>query len=315
MAVSPTHTGWHYDPSNSRLDVYYRGTRVAHFTASTFSVLGTAQAANTFTDSTVVLWGTDGDEAFVHRASTLNANTTLTSVVIGTPVTAATPADSLIMSAKTASGDFVWMLNDGSGNSWEYARMDSSAKLLVLNEAANDIDFRIEGDNNANMLVIDAGTDKASIGSAVVAGAALSIGNATSRDIVTAVGNQIHVPAISFTDSGAMGAIGELSVVRIGAETVVATNTITYTVAAGLHVVNPIASTGATFTDIRSIHSDGNIQIGAVSAFAMTKPTAAFVFKTGTAPAGAITTSGAIYTDGTTIKKLIADGTASDIQT
>ena len=34
MAVSTTHTGWHYDVDNSRLDFYYRGTRVGHINAS-----------------------------------------------------------------------------------------------------------------------------------------------------------------------------------------------------------------------------------------------------------------------------------------
>jgi len=34
MAVSTTHTGWHYDIDNSRLDFYYRGTRVGHINAS-----------------------------------------------------------------------------------------------------------------------------------------------------------------------------------------------------------------------------------------------------------------------------------------
>jgi len=34
MAVSATHTGWHYDPDNTRLNFYYRGTRVGHISAS-----------------------------------------------------------------------------------------------------------------------------------------------------------------------------------------------------------------------------------------------------------------------------------------
>ena len=42
MAVSSTHTGWRYDPSNSRLDFYYRGTRVGAISTS-----GLALAAGT----------------------------------------------------------------------------------------------------------------------------------------------------------------------------------------------------------------------------------------------------------------------------
>lgn len=59
----------------------------------------------------------------------------------------------------------------------------------------------------------------------------------------------------------------------------------------------------------------GNVEHGAVSAFATTEPVSAATFKTGTAPAGAVTTSGGVFTDGTTVKKIIAAGTVSDIQT
>lgn len=38
MAASPTHNGWRYDAANARLDVYFRGTRIASFDASGFHV-------------------------------------------------------------------------------------------------------------------------------------------------------------------------------------------------------------------------------------------------------------------------------------
>jgi hypothetical protein len=38
MAVSSIHNGWRYDPSNSRLNFYYRGTRIGHINASQMSV-------------------------------------------------------------------------------------------------------------------------------------------------------------------------------------------------------------------------------------------------------------------------------------
>jgi len=40
MPVSSKHTGWRYDPSNSRLDYYYQGTRVGHINASGLSTAG-----------------------------------------------------------------------------------------------------------------------------------------------------------------------------------------------------------------------------------------------------------------------------------
>ena len=69
----------------------------------------------------------------------------------------------------------------------------------------------------------------------------------------------------------------------------------------------------ATAGDLRV--TAGNARLGAVSTFATTEPISAVVMKTGTAPSGAVTTSGGIFTDGTTVKKIIADGTVSDVQT
>jgi len=59
----------------------------------------------------------------------------------------------------------------------------------------------------------------------------------------------------------------------------------------------------------------GNYRLGAVETFVTTEPTSAMVFKQGTAPVGAIATSGALYTDGTDVMKIIADGTASNVLT
>ena len=38
MAASGRHTGWRYDPTNSRLDFYYRGTRIGHINGSQMSL-------------------------------------------------------------------------------------------------------------------------------------------------------------------------------------------------------------------------------------------------------------------------------------
>jgi hypothetical protein len=39
MAVSSIHNGWRYDPANSRLDIYFRGTRIGHINASGLSLV------------------------------------------------------------------------------------------------------------------------------------------------------------------------------------------------------------------------------------------------------------------------------------
>ena len=47
MAVSSIHNGWRYDPENNRLDMYYRGTRVAHINAAGLNVVSTVADVNT----------------------------------------------------------------------------------------------------------------------------------------------------------------------------------------------------------------------------------------------------------------------------
>ena len=56
-----------------------------------------------------------------------------------------------------------------------------------------------------------------------------------------------------------------------------------------------------------------NLYLGAETAFATTEPTSAIVFKQGTAFAGAIGTSSGIQSNGTLLRKIIADGTVSNV--
>jgi hypothetical protein len=53
MATSSTHNGWRYDKANSRLDIYYRGTRVGHVDASGLSVTGTLTGGAVANDGTI----------------------------------------------------------------------------------------------------------------------------------------------------------------------------------------------------------------------------------------------------------------------
>lgn len=80
-------------------------------------------------------------------------------------------------------------------------------------------------------------------------------------------------------------------------------------------IAQALATVGITVTagDLRV--TAGNARLGAVSAFATTEPTSALVMKVGTAPAGAITTSGGIFASSTVVRKIIADGTASNVET
>lgn len=125
-------------------------------------------------DDAIFALGTDSDVALINRSSILGANTALTGVMIGTPVTPAVAANSLILSNVTASGDILLAANLG-GNSQAWLWVDTSASLMtlyaagvssiehgasgiVINEGSADRDFRIESNALANFLVIDGNT-------------------------------------------------------------------------------------------------------------------------------------------------------------
>lgn len=271
-------------------------------------------------DDVSIELGTDDDSVIRHRTATLAANTAVTDVLLGTPVSPALAANSTIISNVTASGDILLAVNLG-GNSQGVLFIDASASAMVFNDSAGDWDFRWEGDTNANVFIIDGGADAIASGAALVAGTAFMMSNLTSRTLVTSVGNQLHVPVGSLTDAGAGGTIAVMAPIFIGARTIVATNTITYTDAAGLSVAVPVAGTGSTFTraygiwSTGQIRADSNFQVNNVTAFATTQPTGSVVFQSRTAPSGSIATGGALFTDGTVMRKIIADGTASNVET
>lgn len=73
MAVSGSHNGWHYDPANTRLDFYYRGTRVGHINATVLAGALAITAATTVTAGTGL------------TVTTGNATLPAGNVVLGTP--------------------------------------------------------------------------------------------------------------------------------------------------------------------------------------------------------------------------------------
>jgi len=84
-----------------------------------------------FADDIIFTLGDDDDIALVLRSTILNINTPLANVLIGTPVTPAIAANSLIISAITADGDILMAGNDG-GNSKAFLFFDASTPDLYL---------------------------------------------------------------------------------------------------------------------------------------------------------------------------------------
>ena len=85
------------------------------------------------------------------------------------------------------------------------------------------------------------------------------------------------------------------------------------TITAGTGLTVTTGNSTVTAGDLRI--TAGNLRLGAVETFVTTEPTSAVVMKTGTAPAGAITTSGGIFSSATVVRKIIAAGTVSNVET
>lgn len=112
------------------------------------------------------------------------------------------------------------------------------------------------------------------------------------------------------TRVGHINASGLSTVLAVAATTSLAATT---TITAGTGLTVTTGNSVITAGDSRI--TAGNLRLGAVEAFATTEPTSAVVMKTGTAPAGAITTSGGIFSSTTVVRKIIADGTVSNVET
>ncbi len=186
------YSGVHWDQANTRLSVFVRGSEVAYFddTSADLTLLsnglaGVSAANVSFNDGVVMQFGTGGDIAMVNRATTLTAGTELTDVVVGTSVLADIPANSLIISNVTASGDIVLAARTGT-DSLEYLRIDASAKELVLNEASSDINFRVESNGDTDAIFVDAGNNRVGILNGSPAVALDVTGAVTASGIISA---------------------------------------------------------------------------------------------------------------------------------
>ena len=70
-----------------------------------------------------------------------------------------------------------------------------------------------------------------------------------------------------------------------------------------------------THSDELRVANGKNIRVGTIAAFATTEPTNAIVFQGGTEFAGAIVTSGGLMSSATVVRKVIASGTVSNVET
>lgn len=114
------------DPSADRSIVFPNAAGTVVIDTDVYSAL-----SFTIEDDIVLSFGTTDDTAFVNSAAGLAANTTLANVIVGTPVTPAVAANSLIISNITADGD-IMMANQTGGNSHTFLWADASANTVSL---------------------------------------------------------------------------------------------------------------------------------------------------------------------------------------
>lgn len=86
-------------------------------------------------------------------------------------------------------------------------------------------------------------------------------------------------------------------------------------VALALTAASTLTSTGVLTASAESRIANGfNLRIGTINAFVTTEPTNAVVMFQGTAFAGAVVTSGGLMSSATVLRKIIADGTVSNVE-
>jgi hypothetical protein len=96
-------------------------------------------------DDKLLTLGNDKDGVIVLRSTTLAANTALTSVLIGTPVTPALPANSVIISNVTASGDILVAVNKGDHSQAVFWADASTGDTAVMAASGQSVDVYIAG--------------------------------------------------------------------------------------------------------------------------------------------------------------------------
>lgn len=141
MAVSATHTGWRYDPANTRLDFYYQGTRIGHINASQMSLAAgdLALAAGTIhlqdggtitqasNKSTGVTLSTNSGQITMNGAAlgddteisfvVTNTNVAATDVVIANHGSAGTMGAYVVQASNVGSGTYEISVKNVSGGS------------------------------------------------------------------------------------------------------------------------------------------------------------------------------------------------------
>jgi len=167
-------------------------------------------------DSSAWSLGDDGDVVFFLRSTALGANTALSGVLVGTPVTPAITANSAIISNITTDGDILFAVSDG-GHSKGLLKLDGSEGTVLLDGNVGigveipGVALDVDDDTNNPQGKFTRNTDASSSLKEVLSLKAYSTGNMIDN----------FGPGLEFiaADSGNSDVLGEIGAVRDGGDT------------------------------------------------------------------------------------------------
>ena len=124
--------------TDDQIDIKIAGSDDFNITANSFNILSGSNAS--FADSSNAIFGAGSDLQIFHDGNNSKISNTTGGLYLG--------SDTLGLQSGNHGTNYLTIT---SGN-------------IVLNEDSNDFDLRVESDNNANMLVVDASADQVGVG-------------------------------------------------------------------------------------------------------------------------------------------------------
>jgi len=278
------------DSSVPSLGLYVAGVEELTFTTTTATIV----------DDYVFRLGTTGDGVLVNRSTILAADTALTNVLVGTPNSSASAANSLLISNITSDGDIAFFVVPAAGaNSIEILRFDASAGIVLFNEVRANMDFQISTQSVVSAIHVDASSNAIGFGTGGTTSGFVTI--TPSDNTQNSNRNAVTINAHTHTITAGVTTI--IPGISITAATITAATAQTVTNAASLYISAAPTAAGAGPATITNNYAlwvdagvsrfDDSILIGVL--LPETGSTNTLVIANGTAPDNGITDAVIFY--------------------